>query len=317
MGAEGKLKTCKLIYADGKREELDLQHEAAKKFAKSAATAFGVGNSQTVSFDPDLAKKDIAGESDVKKTRKKSAKAAVAPSRSRRRNDTYTLHQLSFHSTLPALSWPASGDVPEWPPSPMRAFQALLNAASLMTRGKPLPQELRLALQLLEVLRPSIVAPAATLSSTGYRMYVPHNHGDLVTAAWHRGNYDDSIAKHRVEKDHRPYRIASIEDDFPAVHYLYSLDASKVDAASLLSAVRPTARAVTHLGWGVDQVIADATLIQPSQGVPCGERWNPARYGTKRLRVPQTGRSMNSCVDMNNSYRASSAAAGTPYRRCE
>ena len=35
--------------------------------------------SQTVTFDPDLAKRDIAGEGDVKPTRKGKAKAAAGP----------------------------------------------------------------------------------------------------------------------------------------------------------------------------------------------------------------------------------------------
>lgn len=76
--AEGKSSTCKLIYADGRRDELNLEHKKAKEYAKAAAMAFGVGPSQTVNFEPDRAKKDIAGESDVKRTRKKSANAAAA-----------------------------------------------------------------------------------------------------------------------------------------------------------------------------------------------------------------------------------------------
>jgi CRISPR-associated protein Csb1 len=66
-----------LVHADGTPEELKLTHEEALAFAKLAAAAFGVGASQSVAFNPDLAKKDIAGEGDVKATRKKSAKAAA------------------------------------------------------------------------------------------------------------------------------------------------------------------------------------------------------------------------------------------------
>ncbi len=65
-----------LVSADGEREEFKLTHEQAIAFAKLAAKEFGVGESQTVKFDPDLAKKDIFGEGDVKKTRKGAAKAA-------------------------------------------------------------------------------------------------------------------------------------------------------------------------------------------------------------------------------------------------
>ncbi len=68
-----------LVSADGSRSELKLTHDQAIAFAKVAADKFVVGESQTVKFDPDLAKKDIAGEGDVKQTRKKSAKIAAAP----------------------------------------------------------------------------------------------------------------------------------------------------------------------------------------------------------------------------------------------
>lgn len=72
-------RTVTLVNADGERSEFKLTHEQAIAFAKLAAKEFGVGESQTVKFDSDLAKKDIAGEGDVKQTRKKSAKAAAEP----------------------------------------------------------------------------------------------------------------------------------------------------------------------------------------------------------------------------------------------
>src|SRR5262249_5575771 len=117
-----------------------------------------------------------------------------------------------FIQPYPLFHGRGDADEAEWPPSPMRAFQALLNAACLRTRGKPLADEVRSALQVIEVLRPSIIAPRATLGATGHRAYVPHNHADLVTAAWDRGNLDASIASHRIEKDFRPHRIEVIGD---------------------------------------------------------------------------------------------------------
>ena len=66
-----------LVNADGQREDFKLTHEQAVAFAKLAAKEFGIGESQSANFDSDLARKDIAGEGDVKKTRKASAKAAA------------------------------------------------------------------------------------------------------------------------------------------------------------------------------------------------------------------------------------------------
>lgn len=68
-------RTVTLVRADGRREALTLEHGEALAFAKLAADAFGVGDSLTARFDPELAKKDIAGEGDVKHPRKSQARA--------------------------------------------------------------------------------------------------------------------------------------------------------------------------------------------------------------------------------------------------
>jgi CRISPR-associated protein Csb2 len=193
-----------------------------------------------------------------------------------------------FIQPFPLFHGRADADEPEWPPSPMRAFQALLNAACLRTRGKALPPEVRSALQVIEVLRPSIVAPRATLNSIGHRAYVPHNQTDLVTAAWDRGNVDASIASHRIEKDFRPHRIETVGDDLPTIHYLYPLDATNADPIELLSAIRPSVRSIHCLGWGIDQVIADAMLVESSK-LPTGENWTPTPRGGRLLRVHRQG----------------------------
>jgi CRISPR-associated protein Csb2 len=194
-----------------------------------------------------------------------------------------------FIQPYPLFHGRGDADESEWPPSPMRAFQALLNAVCLRTRGKPLPPEVRSALQVIEVLRPSIIAPRATLSTTGHRAYVPHNQTDLVTAAWDRGNVDASIASHRIEKDFRPYRIEIFGDDLPTLHYLYPLDATNADPAQLLAAIRPSVRSIHCLGWGIDQVVADASLVESTSKRPTGENWTSTPRDGKRLRVHRNG----------------------------
>ena len=72
-------RTFTLINSDGVRSELKLTHEQTLAFAKITAQEFGVGASETVNFDPSLAKKDIAGEGKVKPTRKKTSKTAGDP----------------------------------------------------------------------------------------------------------------------------------------------------------------------------------------------------------------------------------------------
>jgi CRISPR-associated protein Csb1 len=66
-----------LVHADGSRRDFTFTHEEAIAFAKLAATEFVIGEAWSVKFDSDLAKKDLAGEGDVKAARKKAAKATV------------------------------------------------------------------------------------------------------------------------------------------------------------------------------------------------------------------------------------------------
>lgn len=194
-----------------------------------------------------------------------------------------------FIQPIPLFHGCGDGGIPEWPPSPMRAFQSLLNAIGIHARGQPLAPKVREVLLTLESIHPQIIAPRAAVSTVGYRAYVPHNQTDLVAAVWHRGNLDASIASHRIEKDIRPMRIDNSNDELPSLHYIYPLDAVTIDPDELLQTIRPYVRTITHLGWGVDQVAADAMLIDRSSIQPSGERWLPSINTGRRLRVHRKG----------------------------
>lgn len=196
---------------------------------------------------------------------------------------------VRFLHPYPLYHGRADGEQPEWPPSPMRLFQALLNAACLRVRGRSLPPEVHRALGYLETLRPRIIAPRANVSGAGYRLYVPHNQADLVSSAWHRGNRDATIASHRMEKDLRPMCIDVPRDELPTLHYLYPLEKITSDPEALLLAIRPSARAITRLGWGIDQVVGDAALRNCGSAPTPGERWFPSVWGGTRLRVHRRG----------------------------
>lgn len=195
---------------------------------------------------------------------------------------------VRFIHPYPLYHGRRDGEQPEWPPSPMRIFQALLNAASLRVRGRKLPPTLRRALETLEPVRPQIVAPRARVSSVGYRTYVPHNQADLVSSAWFRGNLQASVASHRMEKDIRPMRIETVGDELPALHYVYALVDAALGPEELLDAIRPSVRAITHLGWGIDQVVGDAALVD-SRALVGAERWSPSVGTGQRLRAPRWG----------------------------
>lgn len=62
------------VHPTGDRKPARITHEDALKYATEAAKAFGVGESKTVEFDKERAKKDVKGEGDTK-TKGKKAKA--------------------------------------------------------------------------------------------------------------------------------------------------------------------------------------------------------------------------------------------------
>ncbi len=144
-----------------------------------------------------------------------------------------------------------------------------------------------LALKAIEHVHPMVVAPQAALSASGYRAYVPHNQGDLVAAAWCRGNFDASIALHRVEKDHRPHRIKVVDEDLlPFI--TVPLDATRSIRANCFgrSGRRPfdLLSRLEHRS-GHRRCHARRTT---SQQLPV-ERWTPTRRGGRRLRVHRIG----------------------------
>src|SRR5579859_7333065 len=93
-------------------------------------------------------------------------------------------------SEWPAFHGRADGGEPEWPPSPLRMFQALVAAAAGRWRHGQFTNYAVPALAWLQARTPVIVAPSIQANRTMYRMYVPNNAADLVTSAWARGNLE-------------------------------------------------------------------------------------------------------------------------------
>ncbi len=191
---------------------------------------------------------------------------------------------VRFLNPVPAFHGRGDGGEPEWPPSPLRLFQALVAASAARWRGSHFADHAQPALLWLETRTPLIVAPAIQAARTPYRTYVPNNAADLVTAAWARGNSDVSIAEHRVEKDVCPTRLNT-----EALHYLFSLDE---DGCPHLELLTTAARSITHLGWGIDMVAGDAQLISgPDADKLPGERGRPVADPSAtsyRLPIPGT-----------------------------
>ncbi len=82
-----------------------------------------------------------------------------------------------------------------------------------------------------------------------------------------------------------------LTDDGPAVHFLWPLADPNSEFDKHKEVLFAAARSITHLGWGVDMVAANAAVIarQEADKLP-GERWWPAHDGSgKGLRVPVEG----------------------------
>jgi CRISPR-associated protein Csb1 len=68
------------VHSNGERKPASITHEDALKYATEAAKAFGVGESKTVEFDKERAKKDVKGEGDTKrKGKSRKTKASDTP----------------------------------------------------------------------------------------------------------------------------------------------------------------------------------------------------------------------------------------------
>ncbi len=192
---------------------------------------------------------------------------------------------LSFRFLSPWFHGRGDGAAPEWPPSPLRAFQAVVAAAARAgtlesTRGALTWLEQRAA--------PLIIAPEAVESAVGYRLSVPHNAMDIVGKQWSRGD-EGNAAEHRTMKNLRPHRLP--EDS--VVHYAWQFYGDGSPAHALI----PAARGVVALGWGVDLVVGDGAVVEGARLAETSAKlrvWEPrlqrraSRHGGRRYVAPRS-----------------------------
>jgi len=185
----------------------------------------------------------------------------------------------------------------EWPPSPLRLFQAIVAGAAArwvgesgsaietaLTSSAPVAA-LRWLEALCESSLPTILAPSFAVGHAVPR-YVPNNSADLVAAQWARGSalatFDD-----RTRKVIRPTHLL----DGMTVHYMWPLDIERErEARAHESALAAASRCMVALGWGIDSAIGDARVIDATAAASlAGERWEPVRLGAPGLRTPLAG----------------------------
>lgn len=187
---------------------------------------------------------------------------------------------LSFRFLSPWFHGRGDEGAPEWPPSPLRAFQAVVAAAARAgtlesTRGALAWLEQRTA--------PLILAPEAVESAVGYRLSVPHNAMDIVGKQWSRGD-EGNAAEHRAMRNVRPHSLP----DEAVVHFTWQLGDDVTAVPALIAAIR----GVVALGWGVDLVAGDGAVVDDTRLVAMSASlkvWEPRRDGRHNLRVPVKG----------------------------
>jgi CRISPR-associated protein Csb2 len=179
----------------------------------------------------------------------------------------------------------------EWPPSPLRLFQALVAASAAHWRESLFHDYAIPALKWLEQQQaPDIITPVAEASS-GYRISVPNNAMDIVAAAWVRGNYtskDAQPATHRAMKFIRAIRMM----DGESVHYTWPLPELLTDEVrGFVETISAASSSLVSLGWGIDLVAGNGRTLAASNAEKLlGERWRPCNASSADvLRVPISG----------------------------
>jgi CRISPR-associated protein Csb2 len=175
---------------------------------------------------------------------------------------------------------------PEWPPSPLRLYQAIVAASAARWNERRGLRHAEPALKWLEQLPPPVIIAPQAHESQGYRLYVPDNAGDLVGRSLSRGG-DDSIANYRTEKSIRPMVFPSEG----AVHYLWPTTELPSGFDEHRSVLFQAVESITHIGWGVDLVVASSTIVSEEAiaALP-GETWQPGSDAPKaELRTPKPG----------------------------
>jgi CRISPR-associated protein Csb2 len=192
---------------------------------------------------------------------------------------------IRFLDSLPGFHGRADGGGPEWPPSPLRLFQALVDAAADHWRTRQFDDYARPALSWFEKLAaPTVLAPAHHVG-VPIRIAVPNNDLDVWATPLSKGLEPKKQPNAlKTMKTVRPTHLLSGD----AVHYLYPLPDGNCPHFEVLSAA---ARSVTHLGWGIDMAAGSATILSDDEAAKLsGERWSAAADGAGTpLRVPIDG----------------------------
>jgi CRISPR-associated protein Csb2 len=181
----------------------------------------------------------------------------------------------------------------EWPPSPMRLFQALLAGSRTGCRSCEWSEAKIAAFRWLERRgAPVIIAPSARLVATGCTYYVPDNDADK--------RFDRQIRL--TSKVVRPHRL----NDGDTVHYLWEIHDDEWPDSELHARILcREARCLLALGWGIDQTVGDGRIVTAAEtNALQGNHWRPStsdHTSGRRWQVPCDG-SLNDLERAHQSF---------------
>lgn len=193
-----------------------------------------------------------------------------------------TLLDQTFHGK-------GENEEPEWPPSPMRLFQALVASSRTGCRNPAWSESKAQAYRWLERRSPPVIVGPPTRRAASYTLFVPNNDAD-AEKVWERQN-------RLTSKVVQPQRVMGAGSDTTvgeALYYLWIIpDREWKGAAPHAEVLCRDARHLTALGWGIDQAIGDGRILTEAE-VPelPGRRWRPwhtHRPRGQELRVPRKG----------------------------
>lgn len=185
------------------------------------------------------------------------------------------------------------GNTPEWPPSPMRLFQALVAVAGAKWRTD-FPEQVQEALDWLASQSPPEIFSPTVQVGTPYQTSVPNNAMDIVGRAWSKGSTskDAQVSTHKAMKEiSSTYLIGNAEQPWQSsdesswqVSYVWKVDSVK-SAEDHLNVLKELASSLYEVGWGLDLVAGHASLDGDLQvQTKC---WSPSNTVGTALRTPR------------------------------
>jgi CRISPR-associated protein Csb2 len=191
---------------------------------------------------------------------------------------TYFCVSVTFLDPEPSFHGRGDAGAPEWPPSPLRMFQALVAAAASRWTEGQVREYARSALEWLQRQSPPLIVAPVHHVGLAVRIAVPNNDLDVVATAWaKRQEPKKQPSELKTLKTIRPTRLMLKKEESGTVHYLFPLADSNPDLEKHCEALFSSARKVTHLGWGIDMVAANASVIREEEARKLsGESWRPA-----------------------------------------